>query len=346
MNSGHLKLNTIIIVLAICFILATSRPVNAQEVGYSHICYQTSTTLPTINGQWGSEWNSGLQTTFGTNSNFTDEWYLAGSSPSVVYYYLLIETMDNSNETGDFVQICFNGGMTADSAPSSTDFAINFTSNAVCTWYQGNGVGWTQIATPSLSVFQWSESFGSSPTNSAPHLILEMSLLKTSTELGGSQIIGPEFWMLLQTYDAHFAGSTVQSWPTIPPSSPDVPKTYADITYNMGPAPNYVQGSTQIPNVTPISTPSPTPTPTHRASPIPTTVPTPNPTTNPIATSTPASTQPPSPTPQSEYESTFSSRDILLVLSIIGAESAVVVTYRIASAKKGINSANKKRILH
>ena len=68
-----------------------------------------------------------------TNANFTDEWYLAASIPNVIYYYLLIETMDNSNETGDFVQICFNGGMTADSAPSSTDFAINFTSK--CSLY-------------------------------------------------------------------------------------------------------------------------------------------------------------------------------------------------------------------
>lgn len=341
MKSGLLKLNIIIIVLALCFILATSKPVNAQEAGYSHICYRTSsTTLPTINGQWGSEWTSGLQTTFGTNSNFTDEWYLAASNPSVVYYYLLIETLDNSNNTGDFVQICFNGGMTADSGPSSTDFAINFTSNAVCTWYQGNGVGWTQIATPSLSVFQWSESFSSSPTYGTPHLILEMSLLKTSTELGGSQIIGPEFWMLLQTYDAQFAGSEVQSWPTMPPSSPDVPKTYGDITYSQSAAPNYVQGSNQTPNATSTPTPSPTPTPTHTASPTP--VPTQSPTTNLTATSRPVSTQSPSPTPQFENESTLSSWDILFVLSIIGAESAAVVTYRIASAKKCVDGARKK----
>ncbi len=345
MHSSPRRLNIVIIVLAICFILATSKPINAQEVGYSHICYQTSsTTLPTINGQWGSEWNSGFQTTFGTNSNFTDEWYLAASDSSIVYYYLLIETMDTSNETGDFVQICFNGGMTADSAPSSTDFAINFTSNAVCTWFQGNGVGWTQIATPSLSVFQWSESFSSSPTYSTPHLILEMSLLKTSTALGGSQIIGPEFWMLLQTYDAHFAGSAVQSWPTVPPSSSEVPKTYGDITYSMGTAPNYTQGSNQVPNATPTPTPSSTSTPTHKASPAPTTVTIPSPTTNPTATSTPNSTQIPSPTPQFEYESTFSSWDTLFVLSIISAESAVVVAYRITPAKKYINSARKKRI--
>jgi hypothetical protein len=345
MNRRHLRLNIVIVVLAICFILATSKPVNAQEAGYSHTCYTTSlATLPTINGQWGSEWNYGLQTTFGTNANFTDEWYLAGSSPSIVYYYLLVETMDNSNETGDFIQICFNGGMTADSAPSPTDFAINFTSNAVCTWYQGNGVGWRQIATPSLSVFQWSESFSPSPTNSVPHLILEMSLLKTSTELGGSQIIGPEFWMLLQTYDAHVAGSAVQSWPTVPPSSPDVPKTYGDIPYSTSAAPNYVLGSNQTPNATPTSTPSPTPAPTQKASPTPTIVHTPNPTTNPTTTPTPNPTQPPSPTPQLKNESTFNSWDILFVLAIISAESAVVVIYRIAPAKKSINRARKQRI--
>jgi len=338
MNSPS-KLNTIIIVIAICMILLTSKPINAQEVGFSHNCYQTSsTTLPTINGQWGSEWTSGLSTTFGTNANFTDEWYLASSSPNVVYYYLIIETMDNSNETGDFVQVFFDGSMTSDSAPSSTDFAVNFTSNAICTWYQGNGAGWTQITTPSLSVFQWSESFSSSPTYSTPHLILEMSLLKTSTELGGSQIIGPEFWMLLQTYDAHFAGSAVQSWPTVPPSSPDVPKTYGDITYSTGSAPVYNQGSNQIPNATSIPTPSPTPAPTHKISSSPTPVPTPNPTTNITATITPNSTQPPSPTLQLKHDSVFSSEDILFVLSIICGESAIVAIYRIESTKKSINN--------
>ena len=346
MHSLPLKLNIVFIVLALSFVLAASLPIKAQEAGYSHMCYMVTTTPPpTINGQQlSSEWTDGLKTTFGTNASFVDEWYLAQTTPSsVVYYYLLIETMDNTNDTSDFIQICFDGSMTANSAPSSTDFAVNFSSNSICTWYQGNGTGWTQIATPSLNTFQWSESFSSSPTSSTPHLILEMSLLKTSTELGGTQILGPEFWMLIQTYDAHFVGYGLQSWPTTPPSNPDIPKTYGDITYSREAAPNYTQGSTQIPNATLTSTPSPTPTPTHKASPTPTPVPTSGVTTNSTSTLTPLSTQPPSPTPQFEYESTFSSWDILCVLSIIGAESAVVITY-IIFEKKGTNSTRKKHI--
>jgi hypothetical protein len=269
--------------------LAASKPAHAQEAGYSHMCYQTSTTL-TINGQWSSEWTSGLQTTFGANANFTDEWYLAATSPSsVVYYYLLIETMDKTNDTGDFIQICFDGGMTADSAPSSTDFAINFTSNAVCTWYQGNGVGWTKIATPSSSVFQWNESFSSSPTYGTPHLILEMSLLKTSTDLGGTQIIGPEFWMLIETYDANSAGYGLQSWPTVPPSSPDVPSTYGDIPYTAGAAPT--------PTPTPGPTATPTAAPTAAPTPQPTAKPTTSPTASPAPTAKPTATPTPSPSP-------------------------------------------------
>jgi hypothetical protein len=163
-----------------------------------------------------------------------------------------------------------------------------------------------------------------------------MSLLKTSTELGGSQILGPEFWMLIQTYDAHSAGSAVQSWPTAPPSSPDVPKTYGDIPYSTSAAPNYAQGSNQTPNATPTLTPSTTPAPTQKASPTPTIVHTPSPTTNPTATPTPNPTQTPSPTPQLKNESTFNSWDILFVLAIISAESAVVVIYRIAPAKKAL----------
>jgi hypothetical protein len=224
MQRGRLKVSLILTVLVICFIFPVLKPVHAQEAGYSHMCY-TASTVPTINGQW----SSGLQTTFGSNAVFTDEWYLAAINPSTVYYYLIIETMDNTNDSKDFIQISLDGGMTADSAPTSTDFAINFTSNAVCTWYQGNGVGWTKIATPTSSVFQWGESFGSSPTYKTPHLILELSLLKTSNVLGSTQILGPEFWMLIETYDANSAGYGLQSWPAVPPSNPDVPSTYGDI---------------------------------------------------------------------------------------------------------------------
>jgi hypothetical protein len=260
------------------------------------MCY-TTFTVATINGQWSSDWSSGLQTTFGSNAVFTDEWYLAASNPTTaIYYYLIIETMDNTNNSNDFIQISLDGGMTADSAPTSTDFAINFTSNAVCTWYQGNGVGWTKIATPTSSVFQWSESFGSSPTYKTPHLILELSLLKTSTVLGSTQILGPEFWMLIETYDANSAGYGLQSWPAVPPSNPDVPSTYGDIPYTQTLYP------ASTPTLTSSSAPTPTPTPTSTPTPTPTLTPTSNPSSKLMPTSTPISTQPSSANPWFGYE--------------------------------------------
>lgn len=295
MQRGRLKVSLILTVLVICFIFPVLKPVHAQEAGYSHMCY-TTFTVPTINGQWSSDWSSGLQTTFGSNAVFTDEWYLAAINPSTVYYYLIIETMDNTNDSKDFIQISLDGGMTADSAPTSTDFAINFTSNAVCTWYQGNGVGWTKIATPTSSVFQWGESFGSSPTYKTPHLILELSLLKTSTVLGSTQILGPEFWMLIETYDANSAGYGLQSWPAVPPSNPDVPSTYGDIPYTstVNPA--------STPTLASSSAPTPTPTPTSTPTPTPTLTPTSNPSSKLMPTSTPISTQPSSANPWFGYE--------------------------------------------
>jgi hypothetical protein len=220
-------------VLALCLLsclVISARPVNAQETGYSHMCYPLSETV-TIDGKWTytTEWIDGLQTSFGTNALFIDKYQVISASD--VNYFLLIETGDDTNNTKDFIEICFDGGMTADSAPSSTDFAINITGNAVCTWYQGTGTAWTKIATPDSSVFQWAESYSTSPTISTSHMIFEMFLQKTSTALGGTQIIGPEFWMLIETYDASTGGYGLQSWPTVPPSSPDVPTTYGDIPY-------------------------------------------------------------------------------------------------------------------
>jgi hypothetical protein len=291
-------------------------------------------TVPTINGQWSSDWNSGLQTTFGANAAFTDEWYLAATNPETVYYYLMIETMDNTNDSKDFIQINLDGGMTADSAPTSTDFAINFTSNAVCTWYQGNGVGWTKIATPTSDVFQWGESFGSSPTYQTPHLILELSLLKTSTVLGGTQILGPEFWMLIETYDANSAGYGLQSWPAVPSSNPDVPSTYGDIPYTrtVNPASTPTSTSSSAP------TPPPTPNPTLARTPSPT--PSPSPSSSPTSSRTPTPT--PSPTtahPNSDTQ-TSSFGDTLFILGVIGMETLIVATHQ-ASGRKQFPSPKK-----
>jgi hypothetical protein len=336
MHKGLTKLCIILFVLAICFILPATKPAQAQQAGYSHICYQTPIT-PTIDGQWSSDWNSGLQTPFGTNANFTDEWYLTAASPSsIVYYYLLIETMDNTNDTGDLIQICFNGAMTADSAPSPTDFAINFTSNEVCTWYQGNGTGWTQIATPPLSIFQWSESFSSSPSCSTPHLMLEMGLLKTSTDLGGTEIIGPEFWMLIKTYDANSNGYGFQSWPNLNTSSPEVPSTYGDIPYTLGEAP--VSTGTSGPTATPTSTPTHTPPPTPTPTATPTTRPTSTPAQSPASSSTASPSPTPSPSPMtintnSDIQS-LSLEDTFFVLLFIGIESLIVVTHRARGKKQ------------
>jgi len=331
MQRGRLKVSLILTVLVICFIFPVLKPVHAQEAGYSHICYTTS-TVPTINGQWSSDWSSGLQTTFGANAVFTDEYYMAAINPSTVYYYLIIETMDNTNDSKDFIQINLDGGMTADSAPTSTDFAINFTSNAVCTWYQGNGVGWTKIATPPSSVFQWGESFGSSPTYTTPHLILELGLLKTSTVLGSTQILGPEFWMLIETYDANSAGYGLQSWPAVPPSNPDVPTTYGDIPYTstVNPASTTTLASSSAPTPTPTPTSTPTPTPTLS----PTPSPTPSPSPSPLPTSSPTPT--PSRTtahPNSDTQ-TSSFGDTLFILGVIGMETLIVATHQASGRKQ------------
>ncbi len=329
MHKNNLKSTSALILLLTCLLLAVSTSTHAQQNGYSHTCYQSSTFLPTINGQWETEWNNGLTTPFGTNAQFTDQWYLAASTPSsIVYYYLLVETMDNTNDTEDLIQICLNGAMTTNTLPQPTDFAINFTSNNACTWFQGNGSQWIQIPTPSSSTFQYNISYASTPTNSTNHLTLEMSLLKTSTELGGTQIIGPEFWMLIKTYDANTAGYGLQSWPPTPPSSPDNPNTYGDIIYSIGTIPTPVS--------TPIYNETPNPTPTKTSTPKPTQTPTSTPTEIPELTPTPTSTQQPSVPPQTENESSFNSWDILFIILLFSAESAILATHRI-NKKKSID---------
>ncbi len=214
------------------FMLALAGNVAAYKEGYSHTVYAYQNAV-TIDGTWTSttEWEDGNPTTFGT-AVFRDKWQQTSTDPVIVYQYAIMESSDITDDSGDYWQICLDGSADGGAAPQTDDFKIEIRGHgnaAVATWFKGTGTNWASITPPSATTFQFSESLSASPTNSTAHYILEMKLQKTSTELGGAQIISATFCMRAAYNDANAGGSGLQAWP---PTSADVPNDYGNMPYD------------------------------------------------------------------------------------------------------------------
>ena len=231
------------ILLAVCMLslcmlisLTAVTPARAQASGGTHTnCEVTSNPVPTIDGQWttSTEWVEGSRQTLGTGQNaaFYDLWNMVmGSSTYSVYYNLIAETLDNTNDPGDYWQICFNTQNDPASTPQSDDFLVNITGHTTCTWYQGTGSGWTAISAPPSSTFSWVEGLHTSPVYTNQHYILEIAVTKTDSFGGQTSILGQYFNIRVAVYDAHAGGNGLQVWPAS--SSRDSPSSWGYISYS------------------------------------------------------------------------------------------------------------------
>lgn len=231
------KSQVIIFCISSIFLLALASNAAAYNADYTHTDYMAS-TAPTINGQYiaNEEWAPSKSETFGVNGIWRDEWVIGES----VFENILIETADNTDDAGDYWQICFDGSANGGTAPQEDDFRVDIVghgASATVTWYKGTGTGWTAIASPPAAVFTYAQSFSVSPLISTQHYILEMSIDKQSTALGGSQILGQQFAMRIAYYDAHEGGNGLQEWPPAP-ATRDNPSGWGYIIYEMDVNPN------------------------------------------------------------------------------------------------------------
>lgn len=216
-----------IVLCSLCLLINTVT-IKASYPGYSHMTYYLQNAV-TLDGNWTSdtEWTDGLQTSFGTNAVFRSKWFLVSFDPIIVNQYILIEILnDNTNDTGDYWQLCFDGDESGGTAPQVGDRRIDIVGHTTLIAYQGNGTGWT--AWDPGATFQWKNSISTSPTSSAPHWICEIIISKV--DFG----IGPDYWLRVAVYDASNAAAGVQAWP---PTSRDVPNDWGDIPYSMEPIP-------------------------------------------------------------------------------------------------------------
>ena len=208
-----------------CSLLLTNTvTVKAFEAGYERIDYNPDPAVTiTIDGKWTTddEWTlNGEPTMIGDDVVFRSVWVFA--SMSEVYDTWLVEFFsDDTDDDGDYWQMCIDGDQSGGTAPQVGDYRIDIVGHTDLIVYQGDGTNWTEI-TPPTSI-EWANSISASPTNSTSHWILELRLNKP--DVGA----GPYWNFRLAVYDE--STDTLLSWP---PTSRDEPDRWGFQNYVSG----------------------------------------------------------------------------------------------------------------
>ena len=214
-----------ILMLCSLLLLITVGTIKASEPGYTRIEYP-HIVEPTIDGTWTSpdEWTDGEQTDISENVTFRST--LTRTLLIFVTSQFIIEILnDNTNDTGDYWQIIFDGLSDGGSAPQADDFRIEVVGHTNPTVYRGTGTGWTEI-TPEAGEVIFAESISASPTSSTPHWIAEFSIDKTAGVILTS---GAAHGLRVAVYDESNSAAGVQAWP---PTDRDVPEGWGINTYS------------------------------------------------------------------------------------------------------------------
>ena len=183
--------------------------VKASEPGYERIDYNPNVP-PTIDGAWTTtaEWTlNGEVTMIGTDLAFRSVWIM---DETVTDTFLVEFFTDNTNDTGDYWQMCIDGDQSGGTTPQTADYRIDVVGHTNLTAYQGTGTGWTEVTPPGSLI--WANSISASPTNSTPHWILEITFIKSDLGAG-------IYWNFrLAAYDE--SNETLLAWPPTPRDEP------------------------------------------------------------------------------------------------------------------------------
>jgi len=205
--------------------IASIGTASAFQTGYSNLSYWLANAV-TWDGKWTSatEWVDAMPSNFGTNAAFREKFDLVTEGETyIVFYDTIIESWDNTNDAGDYYEICIDGLMDGGTAPKVDDYKVNIYGHAptaTVQWYKGTGTGWANTTTP--AGFVWGEALASSPTTSANHYSAELKVPKSGIGAGA------EIWVRVAYYDAHAGGYGLQAWP---PTSANTPDAWGDIPY-------------------------------------------------------------------------------------------------------------------
>lgn len=219
------KIAIVVMMLALSMLFAAGA-VTASNPAYPTTIYQSRSTA-VINGYWDTqfEWTdaaapSGLPASW----TFRNKWAMSFTGGMKIFDQYVVEFFsDNTNDAGDYVQICYDANADGGAAPKTGDIRIDYLGHAGTNkTYIGNGTAWTPAP---LNNTQVAQSLNVSRLGSSPHWITEFSIEKTTNGLGMNNAIR------VAVYDASNPSAGVIAYP--PTSQQDVPDGYSLNTAGM-----------------------------------------------------------------------------------------------------------------
>ncbi|MDH5770314.1 MAG: hypothetical protein OEZ25_03390 [Candidatus Bathyarchaeota archaeon] len=211
-------------IIVLCGLSLPIALVNAVYEGYETINYQ-AIEAPVEDGAWTTEdeWNDAMTP---PNLPTTFHWRQKWTWPSNIIEHFLIEFFtDNTNDAGDYFQLCVDNMADGGTTPQSDDIRIDWMGHDVSglTIYQGNGTGWEVFTDFTWNVDIYiTDSIGASPLESNPHWIIELQMDRSKSEFDVSGA-GYQPGIRLAVYDESNSEAGVQAWP---PTSRDVPNDW------------------------------------------------------------------------------------------------------------------------
>lgn len=212
--------------LLLCSLLWTVGTAMAFAEGYEFLEYWAGAA--TIDGKWttAGEWQIGEPHHIGTVQK--GMWIMQCNTEGGYAPEYLIEFADNTNDPGDIIQVCMNGGADS-STPTSAEFKFEIQGRTTKKAYTGTGTGWTESAS-ALAAVTMALTMGTSAHDPAQHVIAEFSIDKATLAGWGAPPLG----VRIACYDA--STDTWVAWP--PASTADNPSTWGQIsTYSSEPYP-------------------------------------------------------------------------------------------------------------
>ncbi|MEM2969286.1 MAG: hypothetical protein QXJ76_08320 [Candidatus Bathyarchaeia archaeon] len=195
--------------------------VSAANPEYSNTNYNTD-TAPTLDGKYttATEWDGGgIPPKLPSGLFWKEMWTYPGD---ILQHFIIEVLYDSTNDAGDYIQICYDCNADGGTAPQSDDVKIEYVGHSLSglSLYVGNGTGWTKFTNYTYGTdIKIAESQASSPQNSNPHWIIEITINKSNPrfDISGS---GYQPGLRIAAYDASNASSGVTEWPSDSGDSP------------------------------------------------------------------------------------------------------------------------------
>lgn len=216
--------------LMLCsLLLAATGIANAGNPDYD-VIEHGSVTVATVDGTWtdADEWTDTPSDLFMTGTADGRFGYNIQDFTNLGLEWIVEIFTDDTDDAGDYWEICTDNGESGGTAPDSGDFKVVIMGHTTLTLYQGDGSGWTEV-TPEAGEITWENTIAASPWNSTPHWILE--IVDSSKTAGTWQIATqPPTGMRIAAYDAN--NQTLAAW---------APGDYADVPDEWGRIADYSQ---------------------------------------------------------------------------------------------------------